>query len=72
MKKTVCRIILIGMLFLSLIIPMNAMVFADGKTLDQIIGEAKKENPGLVIMKTEIGGSRVLQHPWAEAIPRVC
>ena len=43
MKKTVCRIILIGMLFLSLIIPMNAMVFADGKTLDQVIGEAKSQ-----------------------------
>lgn len=38
----------------------------------QIIGEARKENPGLVTLKTEIGGTRVLQHPWAEAIPRVC
>lgn len=40
--------------------------------LAQIIGEAKKEQQGLVIMKTEVGGSRVIQHPWAEAIPRVC
>ena len=38
----------------------------------EIIGEAKKERPGLVIMKTEVGGSRVIQQPWAEAIPRVC
>ncbi len=38
----------------------------------QIIGEAQKEQPGLVIMKTEVGGSRIIQHPWAEAIPRVC
>jgi len=38
----------------------------------QIIGEAKAERPGLVVMKTEVGGTRVIQHPWAEAIPRVC
>lgn len=38
----------------------------------QIIGEATNKRPGLVIMKTEVGGSRVIQHPWAEAIPRVC
>ncbi|MFX1301454.1 MAG: hydrogenase expression/formation protein HypE [Promethearchaeota archaeon] len=38
----------------------------------QIIGEARKERPGLVVMKTEVGGSRIIQHPWAEAIPRVC
>ncbi len=38
----------------------------------QVIGEVKKEQQGLVIMKTEVGGSRVIQHPWAEAIPRVC
>ena len=43
MKKTVCRITLIGMLFLVLIIPVNAMVFADSKTLGQIIGEAKSQ-----------------------------
>ena len=38
----------------------------------QIIGEAKEERPGLVVMRTEVGGSRIIQHPWAEAIPRVC
>jgi hydrogenase expression/formation protein HypE len=38
----------------------------------QIIGVAKDETPGLVIMRTEVGGSRVVQYPWAEAIPRVC
>jgi 3-mercaptopyruvate sulfurtransferase SseA len=43
MKKTVCRITLIGVLFLSLIIPMNAMVFAEGKTFQQIVGEAKSQ-----------------------------
>lgn len=38
----------------------------------QIIGEAREERPGLVFMKTEVGGTRIVQHPWAEAIPRVC
>jgi hydrogenase expression/formation protein HypE len=38
----------------------------------QIIGEARDDRPGLVVMKTEVGGSRIIQHPWAEAIPRVC
>ncbi len=38
----------------------------------QIIGEAVKDRPGIVVMKTEVGGSRVIQYPWAEAIPRVC
>jgi hydrogenase expression/formation protein HypE len=37
-----------------------------------IIGEAKREKAGRVLMQTEIGGTRVIQHPWAEAIPRVC
>ena len=43
MKKTVCRVTLIGVLFLGVIMPMNATVLADGKTLDQIIGEAKSQ-----------------------------
>jgi len=38
----------------------------------RIIGEANEERRGLVVMRTEIGGSRVIQHPWAEVIPRVC
>jgi len=37
-----------------------------------IIGEANAERLGVVMMRTEVGGSRVIQHPWAEAIPRVC
>ncbi|MHA2313896.1 MAG: hydrogenase expression/formation protein HypE [Candidatus Hermodarchaeia archaeon] len=38
----------------------------------EIIGEAREDRPGLVVMKTEVGGTRIIQHPWAEAIPRVC
>lgn len=38
----------------------------------RIVGQVKEERPGRVIMKTDVGGSRIIQHPWAEAIPRVC
>jgi hydrogenase expression/formation protein HypE len=38
----------------------------------RILGEAKEERRGLVLMKTKIGGTRLIQQPWAEAIPRVC
>jgi len=40
--------------------------------LAEIVGEADAERPGLVTMRTVVGGTRVVQHPWAEAIPRVC
>jgi hydrogenase expression/formation protein HypE len=38
----------------------------------RIVGEAKEERQGLVLMQTKIGGTRIIQQPWAEAIPRVC
>jgi hydrogenase expression/formation protein HypE len=38
----------------------------------RILGEAKEERQGLVLMKTKVGGTRLIQQPWAEAIPRVC
>lgn len=38
----------------------------------EILGEADGERPGIVTMRTAVGGTRVVQHPWAEAIPRVC
>ncbi|MFX1474860.1 MAG: hydrogenase expression/formation protein HypE [Promethearchaeota archaeon] len=38
----------------------------------KILGEAKEERQGLVLMRTKIGGTRLIQQPWAEAIPRVC
>jgi rhodanese-related sulfurtransferase len=43
MKKTVCRLTLLGMLFLGLIMPMNTIVLAGGKTFQQILGEAKSQ-----------------------------
>ena len=43
MKKTVCRLTLLGMLFLGLIMSMNTIVLAGGKTFQQILGEAKSQ-----------------------------
>ena len=37
-----------------------------------IIGEVKAERPGMVLMKTRVGGTRILRKPIGEPIPRVC
>jgi hydrogenase expression/formation protein HypE len=37
-----------------------------------IIGRAVSGHAGLVVMKTEIGGSRVLDLPFNEQLPRIC
>lgn len=37
-----------------------------------IIGEVKAERPGKVILKTEVGGHRIIDVPYGEPIPRVC
>ncbi len=37
-----------------------------------IIGEVKADRPGMVLMKTQIGGTRILRKPIGEPIPRVC
>ncbi len=37
-----------------------------------IIGEAVGAHPGMVLMKTEIGGARVLDLPFGEQLPRIC
>jgi hydrogenase expression/formation protein HypE len=37
-----------------------------------IIGEVVAEHPGLVLMKTEIGGTRVLDVMFGEQLPRIC
>jgi hydrogenase expression/formation protein HypE len=38
----------------------------------QIIGEVKGERPGSVLLRTVVGGTRVLRKPLGEPIPRVC
>lgn len=37
-----------------------------------IIGEVVSEHAGLVILETEIGGSRILDMPGGELLPRIC
>ena len=38
----------------------------------QIIGEVKAERPGMVLLRTVVGGTRILRKPLSEPIPRVC
>lgn len=37
-----------------------------------IIGEVVADHPGMVLMKTEIGGTRVLDIMFGEQLPRIC
>jgi hydrogenase expression/formation protein HypE len=37
-----------------------------------IIGEVVAEHPGMVLMKTEVGGTRVLDVMFGEQLPRIC
>ena len=36
------------------------------------IGRVTADHPGLVVMRTAIGGSRVLERPYGELLPRIC
>ena len=38
----------------------------------EIIGEVKAERPGMVLLRTLVGGTRILRKPLGEPIPRVC
>lgn len=38
----------------------------------QIIGEVVDEHPGMVVAKTQIGGTRVVDLPAGELLPRIC
>jgi len=38
----------------------------------EIVGEARKERPGYVFLRTVIGGTRVLNPPLGEPVPRIC
>ena len=37
-----------------------------------VIGEVVSEHPGMVTMQTAIGGSRVVDMPAGEQLPRIC
>ena len=36
------------------------------------VGTVTSEHAGLVVLRTEIGGSRVLERPYGELLPRIC
>jgi hydrogenase expression/formation protein HypE len=38
----------------------------------EIIGEIKSERKGMVLLRTVVGGTRILRKPISEPIPRVC
>ena len=48
---------------------MRAHEFATGATL---IGHVVAEHPGVVVARTGIGGTRVVDLPLAEQLPRIC
>jgi hydrogenase expression/formation protein HypE len=37
-----------------------------------VIGHTVDEHPGMVVMKTEIGGTRIVDLPFQEQLPRIC
>jgi hydrogenase expression/formation protein HypE len=36
------------------------------------VGSVTAEHPGLVVVRTSIGGTRVLERPYGELLPRIC
>ena len=38
----------------------------------RIIGRATQDHSGMVLLKTEIGGTRILDLPFTEQLPRIC
>jgi len=38
----------------------------------EIIGDVRTERPGMVLLRTLVGGTRILRKPLGEPIPRVC
>ena len=38
----------------------------------RVIGRVVSDHPGMVLLKTEIGGTRILDLPFSEQLPRIC
>jgi len=38
----------------------------------RVIGSVVAEHPGLVVARTALGGTRVVDLPWGELLPRIC
>lgn len=56
----------------SSIVVLNAMRQHSGGRDATIIGRCVAEHKGMVLLKTEIGGSRILDLPFSEQLPRIC
>ena len=51
---------------------LNAMRATDEGRDSVAIGRAVEAHPGVVITKTEIGGTRIIDLPFNEQLPRIC
>jgi hydrogenase expression/formation protein HypE len=51
---------------------LNAMRLTEEGRDAVMIGRAVAQHPGIVVMKTEIGGTRILDLPFHEQLPRIC
>jgi hydrogenase expression/formation protein HypE len=51
---------------------VNAMRQTECGAKARIVGRAVEYHPGMVLLKTEIGGTRVLDLPFTEQLPRIC
>jgi len=38
----------------------------------RIVGRVVVQHPGMVLLKTEVGGSRIVDLPFVEQLPRIC
>ena len=38
----------------------------------RVIGRVVADHPGMVLLKTEVGGSRIVDLPFVEQLPRIC
>ena len=38
----------------------------------RVIGEVSKQPPGIVTLRTNIGGERIIDMPTGEDLPRIC
>ena len=51
---------------------LNAMRRTPEGAEARVIGRAVADHPGMVLLRTEIGGTRVLDLPFTEQLPRIC
>ncbi|AEV97642.1 hydrogenase expression/formation protein HypE [Niastella koreensis] len=64
-------------IFLSVVDPeyaedIVALLHKDGSTQAAVIGEVSTEHPGKVLLRSRIGGHRVVSYLTGEQLPRIC